>query len=101
MSQTVFCEIYKSLREEEMYLFVDKKDQLTKVPVALLNHFGKTQLVTTLTLTPERKLARVSAAKVIESIAEQGYYLQMPPRKNEASDNFMLQMGARNEKLPR
>ena len=101
MSHVLLCEIYKSLREEEMYLFVDKKDHLTKVPAALLNHFGKAQLVTTLSLTPERKLARANAASVIESIAEQGYYLQMPPRKQESSDNPMLQMGARNEKLPR
>ncbi|MGD9660433.1 MAG: YcgL domain-containing protein [Porticoccaceae bacterium] len=101
MSHTLFCEIYKSLREEEMYLFVDKKDQLSKVPAALLNHFGKTQLVTTLALTPERKLARANAASVIESIIEQGYYLQMPPRNQALVDNPMEQMGARNEKLPR
>jgi hypothetical protein len=30
-------------------------------------------------LTPERRLARTSAAEVLRAIREQGYYLQMPP----------------------
>jgi uncharacterized protein YcgL (UPF0745 family) len=38
----------------------------------------------TLLLTPERKLARVEAPKVLESIAEQGFFLQMPPSTFEA-----------------
>jgi len=101
MSQTLLCEIYKSLREAEMYLFVDKKDQLSRVPAALLNHFGKTKLITTLALTPERKLARAQAAKVIESIRDKGYYLQMPPSSDQLIDNSMLEVGVRNEKLPR
>lgn len=101
MPQTLLCEIYKSLREEEMYLFVDKKDQLSRVPAPLLNHFGKTRLVTTLALTPERKLARADAARVIDAIREQGYYLQMPPRRDQLADTAMEVLGARNEKLPR
>lgn len=101
MSQTLLCEIYKSLREEEMYLFVDKKDQLSRVPAPLLNHFGKTRLVTTLALTAERKLARADAAKVIDAIRDQGYYLQMPPRREQVVDSAMEALGGRNEKLPR
>jgi hypothetical protein len=33
----------------------------------------------TLVLTPQRQLARVKAADVLEGIAERGFFLQMPP----------------------
>src|SRR5690606_3082440 len=101
MSQKLLCEIYKSLREAEMYLFVDKRDQLSRVPAPLLARLGRTQLVTTLALTTERKLARADAKKVIEAIREQGYYLQMPPSKDQRIDAPMQDVAARNEKLPR
>jgi len=101
MSQKLLCEIYKSLREEEMYLFVDKKDQLARVPAPLLERFGRQQLVTTLALTPGRKLARADAATVIDAIRDQGYYLQMPPGRDQRIDAPMQGIAARNEKLPR
>ena len=50
----------------------------------LLKQFGEAELAMTLLLTPERKLARVEAPKVLESIAEQGFFLQMPPSTFEA-----------------
>jgi uncharacterized protein YcgL (UPF0745 family) len=34
-------------------------------------------------LTAERKLARADTAKVLESIRDQGFYLQMPPPKED------------------
>jgi uncharacterized protein YcgL (UPF0745 family) len=101
MSQKLLCEIYKSLREEEMYLFVAKGDQLSRVPAPLLERFGHQQLVTTLALTPERKLARADAAKVLDAIHSQGYYLQMPPSKDQRLDVPMRDVAGRNEKLPR
>ncbi|WP_419621567.1 YcgL domain-containing protein [Thiolapillus sp.] len=32
-----------------------------------------------LELHPERRLARANAEKVLKQLAEEGYYLQMPP----------------------
>ena len=101
MSEKRLCEIYKSLREDEMYLYVDRTDGLSRVPAPLLARMGKTALVTTLALTPGRKLARADAGKVLAAIAEQGYYLQMPPSKDQLIDAPMQALGARNEKLPR
>ena len=34
-------------------------------------------------LTPEKKLARVSAEKVLVAIAEKDFYLQMPPVESD------------------
>ncbi len=73
------CTIYRSSRREGMYLYVDKKDDLAKVPEALLEQFGKPQHAMVLLIDRDRKLARADAGKVLDAIAEHGYYLQMPP----------------------
>lgn len=75
----VICSIYKSSKKDEMYLYVPKANGLKSVPEALLTMFGKPRHVSDLLLTPERKLARADIAQVLEKLAEQGYYLQMPP----------------------
>ena len=62
-----------------MYLYVDRKAELSELPEALMAAFGQPEHVLDMVLTPEKKLARVEAAKVLEHISDQGYYLQMPP----------------------
>ncbi len=79
----VLCQIYASPRKEEMYLFVEKTRGLADVPEALLTRFGEPREVMTLVLEPGRKLARADASEVLERIAEQGFYLQMPPTAEE------------------
>ncbi len=82
------CDIYKSPKKDEMYLYVRKVEGLSRVPEALLTMFGKPKHYVTLLLTPERKLARAEAPKVIAELAEKGYYLQMPP----AREDYMLDL---------
>ncbi|WP_421683836.1 hypothetical protein HKW98_05115 [Stutzerimonas urumqiensis] len=77
------CSIYKSPRKNEMYLYVDKRDALTRVPEGLLAAFGAPQHRFDLVLTPERTLAREDVVKVLENIEKQGYHLQMPPPEEE------------------
>ena len=77
------CSVYRSPKEEGMYLYVDRKNDLKSVPEALLKRFGKPELAMTLVLTPEKKLARANVKRVLEMIAEQGSYLQIPPRPDE------------------
>lgn len=71
--------VYRSSRKQEMYLFVDAGADLRDVPQALLERFGRPVQALSLLLTAERALARADAARVLESIDQQGYYLQMPP----------------------
>ncbi|MBF1842384.1 YcgL domain-containing protein [Pseudomonas aeruginosa] len=73
------CSVYKSPRKNEMYLYVDKREALSRVPEALLVPFGAPQHVFDLLLTPERQLAREDVAKVLENIEKQGFHLLMPP----------------------
>lgn len=73
------CSVFKSPRKNEMYLYVDKKEGLARVPAELLTIFGTPKLVFDLLLTPERKLAREDTVQVLANIEQQGYHLQMPP----------------------
>lgn len=91
----ILCHVYKSLADNEMYLYVPQQEDLARVPKALLEKFGKPQRVTTLVLTPERKLARAETAKVLEALRSQGFYLQLPPPPDEQ----MYAVRVRNEKL--
>lgn len=82
------CSVYLSPKKDEMYLYVDKRDQLTKVPEALLEMFGMPKHVMDIPLKAERKLARVEAEKVLAELDDKGYYLQMPPPK----EDYMLDL---------
>jgi uncharacterized protein len=75
------CFIYKSLKKDYLYLYITQQDDFSKVPDALLEHFGKMEFVMDMELSPERKLAREDAGKVIDSLKDQGFFVQLPPQK--------------------
>ncbi|MDN6179895.1 MAG: YcgL domain-containing protein [Halomonas subglaciescola] len=81
--ERLICEVFKSSRKEEMYLYVDKRRGLADVPEALLGRFGKPVAVFTMLLTADKPLARVNAADVLAAIDDQGFYFQMPPAKED------------------
>jgi len=78
-----FCSVYKSSKKREMYLYVDRKDGTKSLPESLLKLFGTPTHVLDLILTPQKKLARVDSQQVLDEIAENGFYLQMPPAKDD------------------
>lgn len=73
------CFIYKSLKREELYFYINKKDDFSDIPEPLIKNFTPLQFVMELELTENRKLAREDAAKVLESLKTKGYFVQMPP----------------------
>lgn len=73
------CFIYKSLKNNEMYLYLDKRDDFSAVPEALLQNLGRLAFVMELQLSPQRKLARADVGKVIKNIQSKGFFIQMPP----------------------
>ena len=79
MTAPRIIQVFRSPKRAEMYLYVDKAEGLARVPEALLERFGQPGPVLVVALTAERKLSRVSAARVLESIEAQGFFLQMPP----------------------
>ncbi len=97
MSDKLLCEIFKSSRKDEMYLYVDKRQGLKHVPEALMATFGKPVAVLTMILTADKKLSRVKAEEVISAIDEQGFYLQMPTAKEDyLLDVHRAQLDARD-----
>ena len=89
-SKKRFCSIYKSSKKAEMYLYVDRSQDVSKLPEALMLAFGSPTKVMDLVLTPEKKLARADAEKVLASIEEQDFYLQMPPADQDAEANLAM-----------
>lgn len=81
----LLCTIYRSSKVDGMYLYVDRKEDLARIPEALLERFGRPQPAMALLLHEGRKLARADVAKVIESVRTQGFYLQMPPEESDFS----------------
>lgn len=90
----VLCDVYKTKKKDETYLYVSRKDALSRVPEALLEQFGKPELAMTMILTPEKKLARADIDKVLKALDEQGFYLQMPPVK----ETYMLDLFCKLDK---
>lgn len=91
------CSIYKSPRKREMYLYVDKREALSRIPEGLLAAFGTPQHAFDLLLTPERKLAREDIHKVLENIEKQGFHLQMPPPQEEYIQHLPEELLRRND----
>lgn len=93
----IISQIYRSKKEEGMYLYVKKEEGLSRVPQELLALFGRAEPAMVLLITPDRKLAHADASKVIEAISEKGFYLQLPPRTEQ--DEEMARIRALNSKL--
>jgi len=90
----VIVNVYKSPVKEETYLYVSIQDDLKRVPEELLETFGKPELVTKVVITPEKKLARTEGEKVLAAIKEKGFFLQLPPPK----EDYMLDLYDPNAK---
>jgi uncharacterized protein YcgL (UPF0745 family) len=75
----MFCQVYRSSRRQEMYLYVDKAEGLERTPGVLLQQFGEPEPVMLVHLDGKRRLARANADEVLREIREKGFYLQMPP----------------------
>ena len=80
MNNDMQCLVYKSLKQIDYYLYVNKDEELRRVPDALKRLLGRLQKVLELELGNGRTLAQADAEDVVRQIQECGYYLQMPPR---------------------
>lgn len=80
--------IYKSLKKAELYLYINNKDDFSKVPETLVSDLGVPEFVMELELSPKIKLAREDVNKVMASLKDKGYFIQMPPVIVRAPDNI-------------
>ena len=75
----MLCAVYKSRKKADTYLFVEKRDDFSRVPAPLMQTFGTPQLVLRTKLTPGKPLGIASVSRVMEMLTLQGVYLQVPP----------------------
>jgi uncharacterized protein YcgL (UPF0745 family) len=75
----MICAVYKSGRRADTYLFVKKRDVFDEVPASLMEMFGTPTLVMIVPLSKRTHLGIADINKVKSALAEQGFYLQIPP----------------------
>lgn len=79
----MLCSVYKSSKKAQTYLFINKRDDFSAVPEALMKMFGKPVMVTVLNLANKTKLGFADLDKVKTNLVSDGYYLQlMPPEED-------------------
>ncbi|MBJ7555124.1 YcgL domain-containing protein [Marinomonas spartinae] len=83
MKQHLIVEVFRSSKKDGMYLYVEKRVGLKEIPEDLMKRFGTGISAMTMLLTKESKLARANAESVIKDIEEKGFYLQLPPAKED------------------
>ncbi len=73
--------VYKSSKMQETYLYITKRDDFSAVPKALLDTFGPPNFVMIFPLQKRQSLALVEIEKLTSELNEKGFYLQLPPPK--------------------
>ena len=92
-------EIFKSNKTAEMYLYVDHKRGLRAVPAELLANFGQAKSIMIIPLLKDRILSRVDVHNVLQSINNEGYFLQMPPHPDALVEAQITAMIAAENEL--
>ncbi|ELY3854455.1 YcgL domain-containing protein [Providencia huaxiensis] len=75
----MICAIYRSPKREQTYLYIEKKDDFSRVPEDLLAQFGTPQFAMLIALDKRDRLANADLARVKADLIDVGYYLQFPP----------------------
>ena len=88
------CLIFRCSKKDEMYLYVpfndDHEAAVKDLPPELLKLTGQLEVVMSLELSLQRKLARADVGDVMASLREKGFFLQMPPDSLLRTDESML-----------
>lgn len=74
------CKIFRSEKKPETYLYLRDDVDFCDLPEELQINFGEPKLVMPLNLSKQSKLARVRVENVLASLAEHGFFLQLPPK---------------------
>lgn len=70
--------VYKSLRNDNTYVYLAKRDDFAVMPEAVRAPLGELVFVLEFALTGQRKLAQADPAVVRANLAAHGFHLQFP-----------------------
>lgn len=79
----MLCQVYRSGRKPETYLYVEFGREHSTLPDALLQQLGELSQVMILDLAKRQQLANADIQLVKSALQEQGFYLQLPPGPEE------------------
>jgi hypothetical protein len=89
--------VYKSSKKADTYLFVEKRDDFSKVPEPLMKTFGRPVFVLLLNLGARDKLGIADIESVKSSLSDKGYYLQLPPPEENLLDEHKRMNGVSSD----
>jgi len=81
------CYVYKSLAKRDLYIYLDRRNDFTRLPQGLAELLGELQFVVEFELTAHRQLAKETASQVLQNLTSQGYHLQMPDTEKPVPDS--------------
>ena len=73
------CQVFKSTRQTDTYIYLADGTDFDSLPESLRSTFGAPEKVMDVVLDKTRQLAQADPKQVMQSIREQGFYLQLPP----------------------
>ncbi|NKB97555.1 MAG: hypothetical protein GKR90_03505 [Pseudomonadales bacterium] len=79
-------DVFKSPRRDNTYLMLPADASLDSVPEQLQTQFGEAKPFLRFKLDQDRHLAQADPQAVLAAIQSQGFYLQLPPNKDETGD---------------
>ncbi|CAH9064709.1 MAG: YcgL domain-containing protein [Pseudoalteromonas tetraodonis] len=86
--------VYKSKKKADTFLFIEKRDDFSKVPEPLMTMFGQPQYVMIINLAKRTQLGVADLDTLKQSLSDQGYYLQIPPPEENLLSQLRKQNGA-------
>jgi len=79
------CAVYKSEKKSDYYVYLKRVHEeaidFSCIPETLSKLLGNLEFVMDLELSESRKLAQADVSEVIDSVQENGFYLQTPPKQ--------------------
>ena len=80
--------VYKTNKQADTYLYVLKSKDLKTLPAGLVEIFGTPVHALNLLLKKDKTFARFTREKLVEALNKEGFYLQLPDKK----DDYMLDL---------
>ena len=86
--------VYASERKADTYVYIPEARALDELPETLQGLLGVLRPVLTLELAADKVLARTTGAEVLQKIADDGYYLQLPPGPTDLTQGQLRDVDA-------
>jgi uncharacterized protein YcgL (UPF0745 family) len=88
--------VYRCSKKPDMYIYLAKKDNFSKLPEGIVNSLGIIEFSMELEVTTDTKLARENSGTIIENLASCGFHIQLP---KETSIEELMAKISRNKRV--